>query len=195
MPVYPGDPQPKFEAYSTIRDDKVNVARITIGSHTGTHVDAGWHFLPNGKGIDKEPLSKFIGEAIIIDVSDKRGEGITAKDLEVKAGNSRLGDIMLLYTGTGSSCTNFTYVDVPAAQWIVDRGIKCLGTDTLSVEKFGVKDAPTHKLLLSKDIGIIENLDKLEQFVNKRMFLVCLPLLLEGLDGSPARAVLFEMIK
>jgi kynurenine formamidase len=195
MHVYPRDPSPKFEAYSTIKDDKVNVTRVTIGSHTGTHVDAEWHFLPNGKGVDKEPLSKFIGQAIIIDASNKRGKGITSKDLDVQAGSAGRGDIVLIYTGTGNSRTNFTYLDVSAAQWMIDRGIKCAGIDTLSIEQYGSKGAPAHKLLLSNDVGIIENLNKLKQFVNKRMFLVCLPLPLKGVDGSPARAVLFEMIK
>jgi arylformamidase len=78
---------------------------------------------------------------------------------------------------------------------MIDRGIKCAGIDTLSIEQYGSKGAPAHKLLLSNDVGIIENLNKLKQFVNKRMFLVCLPLPLKGVDGSPARAVLFEMIK
>ncbi|HET6779713.1 MAG TPA: hypothetical protein VFH09_00965, partial [Nitrososphaera sp.] len=78
---------------------------------------------------------------------------------------------------------------------IVNHKIKCIGIDTLSIEKYGSKDAPTHKLLLSEGIGIIENLDNLKQFVTKRMFLVCLPLPFEAIDGSPARAILFEMIK
>ncbi len=104
-------------------------------------------------------------------------------------------DILLTYTGTGDRRTNFTYLDISAARWIVNHKIKCIGIDTLSVEKYGSKDAPIHKLLLSEGIGIIENLDNLKQFVTKRMFLVCLPLPFEGIDGSPARAILFEMIK
>jgi arylformamidase len=196
MQVYPGDPQPKFEAYSTIKDDKVNVTRITLGSHTGTHVDAQKHFLPTGSGADKEPLSKFIGEAITIDSSAKLGLGITAKDLHQYSSAVKKGDILLIYTGTGNHRTNFTYIDASAAEWIVNNKIKTIGIDTLSVEKYGVKEAPVHKLLLSKGIGIIENLDNnLKQFINRRMFLVCLALPLEGVDGSPARAVLFEIIK
>ncbi len=193
MEVYPNDPQPTFEPYLTIKEDKVKVTRIILGSHSGTHVDAQRHFFPNGKGINEEPLSKFIGEAIIIDTSKLKE--ITANDLDVQAGAARRRDILLLYTGTGNNRTNFSYLDISAAEWIVRKGIKCVGIDTLSIEKYGVKDAPAHKLLLSNDVGIIENLNNLKQFVNKRMFLVCLPLQLKGVDGSPARAVLFEMIK
>jgi arylformamidase len=197
MQVYPRDPQPKFEPHSTIKDDKVNVTRITIGSHTGTHVDAQSHFLSNGNSVENEPLSKFIGEATIIDVSVKEGGGggITAKDLNRYSDIVQRDDILLTYTGTGDRRTNFTYLDISAARWIVNHKIKCIGIDTLSVEKYGSKDAPIHKLLLSEGIGIIENLDNLKQFVTKRMFLVCLPLPFEGIDGSPARAILFEMIK
>jgi arylformamidase len=197
MQVYPRDPQPKFEPHSTIKDDKVNVTRITVGSHTGTHVDAQSHFLSNGNSVENEPLSKFIGEATIIDVSVKEGGegGITAKDLNRYSDIVHRDDILLTYTGTGDRRTNFTYLDISAARWIVNHKIKCIGIDTLSVEKYGSKDAPIHKLLLSEGIGIIENLDNLKQFVTKRMFLVCLPLPFEGIDGSPARAILFEMIK
>jgi arylformamidase len=197
MQVYPRDPQPKFEPHSTIKDDKVNVTRITVGSHTGTHVDAQSHFLSNGNSVESEPLSKFIGEATIIDVSVKEGGGggITAKDLNRYSDIVQRDDILLTYTGTGDRRTNFTYLDISAARWIVNHKIKCIGIDTLSVEKYGSKDAPIHKLLLSEGIGIIENLDNLKQFVTKRMFLVCLPLPFEGIDGSPARAILFEMIK
>jgi arylformamidase len=197
MQVYPGDPQPKFEPHSTIKDDKVNVTRITVGSHTGTHVDAQSHFLSNGNSVESEPLSKFIGEATIIDLSvkERRGGSITANDLNRYSDTVQREDILLTYTGTGDRRTNFTYLDISAARWIVNHKIKCIGMDTLSIEKYGSKDAPIHKLLLSEGIGIIENLDNLKQFVTKRMFLVCLPLPFEGIDGSPARAILFEMIK
>jgi arylformamidase len=195
MQVYPGDPQPKFEQYLKLENDGANVTRIVLGSHTGTHVDAQWHFLQDGKGAEKEPLTKFIGEAVVIDVTSKPpGEGITADDLN--HADAKKNDILLLYTGRGERRTDFTYVDVSAAEWVVNHGIKCIGIDTLSVEKYGRKDAPVHKILLSNDIGIIENLDSsLKQFAGKRTFLVCLPLPLEGVDGSPARVILLETIK
>jgi kynurenine formamidase len=66
MLVYPGDPQPRFEPFATMEKDKINVTRLVIGSHTGTHVDAPKHFFVYGNGVDKEPLNKFIGETIIL---------------------------------------------------------------------------------------------------------------------------------
>ncbi len=92
MQVYPGDPQPKFDPYATIKDNNVNVTRITVGSHTGTHVDAPWHFLQAGNTIDIEPLDKFIGEATIIDASGKKS--ITADDFS--GYDIRNNDIVLI---------------------------------------------------------------------------------------------------
>jgi kynurenine formamidase len=191
--VYPGDPEPRLDPLSTIDNDGVNVTRISLGSHTGTHVDAQSHFLANGNRVENEPLEKFVGEALVIDASHRHGEGIARQDLENHKVNA--GDIILLYTGTGGTATRFTYLEVSAAEWVVEHSVKCVGIDTLSLEKYGRKDAPVHKMLLGKNIGIVENLANLEKFVNRRLFFVCLPLPLGGADGSPARAVFFEMIK
>ena len=77
----------------------------------------------------------------------------------------------------------------------MNHKVKCLGIDSFSVEKYGFAEGTVHKTLLAKDIGIIEGLNReLKAFVGKRMFLVCLPLLFKGLDGSPARAILFDII-
>jgi arylformamidase len=191
MPVYPGDPKPKFDPYATIKDNNANITRITVGSHTGTHVDAPWHFLQEGNSIDMEPLDKFIGEAAIIDASGKNS--ITAEDFS--GYDIRSNDIILIYTGTGDRRTDFAYVDISAAEWMVEHEIKCVGIDTASVEEYGKKDAPVHKMLLARNVGIIENLANLKQFAGSRMFFVCLPLPLKGIDGSPARAVLFDIVK
>lgn len=203
MPVYPGDPQPEFESVATIEHEKINVTRILLGSHTGTHVDAQRHFIANGKGIDKEALDKFVGEAVVLDLSNiSIGSGITNSHLDEASEIIRENDILLLYTGTSEKwrkdeifANNFTYLEPSAADWINNHGIKCIGIDTLSVEKYGFKAGLTHKKLLSNNVGIIENLSSnLRKFVGKRVFLVCLPLLLKNLDGSPARAIVFNIL-
>ncbi len=202
MPIYPGNPQPKFEMHLTLEKDGSNVSRIILGSHSGTHVDASWHFFQQGDTIDKEPINKFVGQAVIEDLSSKQiGSGINVQDLERYADDVKAGDILLIYTGTSDMedandervRRNFTYLEPSAGEWLIQHGIKCVGIDTLSIEKYGIKEAPVHKMLLAKGIGIIENLSsRLKHFVGTRMFLVCLPLPLEGLDGSPARAVLVD---
>lgn len=203
MPVYPGDPQPEFKPIATIEKQKVNVTRIVIGSHSGTHVDAQKHFIANGNSIDKEPLDKFMGEAVTLDISNINiGDGITGIDLENYSKVVKHRDILLLYTGTSDKWTkddsirnNFTYLELSAADWIVDHKIKCVGIDTLSMEKYGFKEGLTHKKLLSNGIGIIENLNSnLKKIISMRTFLICMPLPLEGVDGTPARAVAFAIL-
>jgi arylformamidase len=214
IPVYPGDPKTIFESVTKIgKDANANITRITIGSHTGTHVDAHKHFIPNGIGIDKEPPDKFIGEAVVLDMSTiQNGQGITSSDLEKNVSIVKSGDIVLLYTGTSPKLyskgmensnkneyekigSNFTYLELSAVDWIVDHDIKCVGIDTLSIEREGFTEGIIHKKLLSHDIGIIENLNSnLRRFVDKRIFFICLPLLFKDLDGSPARAIVFDIM-
>jgi arylformamidase len=204
IPIYPGDPQPDFESSSTIQRDNYNVTRIILGSHSGTHVDAQSHFLLNGNSIDREPVSKFVGESIVVDLSKrcKLGDGIASVHLESYSDLIKDTDILLIYTGSSEYWMkdkkikyNFTYLEPCAAQWIVDHNIKCVGIDTFSVEKYGSKQGLSHKILLSNSVGIIENLNSnLKNLSGKRIFLVCLPLLLEGVDGSPARTLAFDIV-
>jgi arylformamidase len=199
--IYPGDPKPKFEKVSTIEKEQVEVTRISLGTHTGTHIDAQKHFIPGGIGIDKEPLRNFIGETNVIDLTKKcTGYGICSKDLEKYSEIVKNDDILLIYTDRdnkfriNNDLSLFNYLEESAAEWIINHNIKCIGIDTFSIEKFGEKEGVVHKKLLSKDIGIIENLkSNYVQFANRKMFLICLPLFLENLDASPARALLFEI--
>jgi arylformamidase len=199
MPVFPGEPRPEFQAVRTIDRDGVNVTRVAFGTHTGTHVDAPNHFIAGSIGVDRIPFGSFVGEAAIVGVEKGRAVGVTGADLDGHSRRIRRGDIVLLYTGTSDrrgagAGTDFSYQEPSAATWMVRHGIKCVGIDSFSVEKYGSRDGLAHKELLSNGIAIIENLSsELKKFVGRRMFLVCLPLLLYGLDAAPARAVLFEM--
>lgn len=199
MPVFPGEPRPKFQAVRTIDKDGVNVTRVAFGTHTGTHVDAQSHFNADSIGVDTIPLDSFVGEAAIVGVAKNKAAGVAEADLDEHSNQIRRGDIVLLYTGTSDRWgadvgTDFSYLEPSAAVWLVRHGIKCVGIDSFSVEKYGSRDGLAHKELLSNGIAIIENLSsELKKFVGRRMFLVCLPLPLHGLDAAPARAILFEM--
>jgi arylformamidase len=166
-------------------------------------VDAQSHFISDGNSIDIEPLDKFIGEAITLDMTNVQiGGGITDIDLEIHSTSVSKKDIVLLYTGTSerwaideSIRNKFTYLELSGAKWIVDHGIKCVGIDTLSVEKYGFKEGMTHKKLLSGGVGIIENLNStLRRTIGVRIFLFCMPLPLKGVDGTPTRAVAFSIV-
>ena len=203
MPMYPGEPQPEFQPFFKLGKDRVNLTRLIMSSHTGTHSDAPTHFISDGISVDKIPLQTFIGEAVVLDVSMKSiGEGVTNIELDSYSKIVKAGDIILLYTGTSDHWNkdkdirqNFTYLEPSAAEWIVNHQIKCIGIDSFSVEKFGFKEGLAHKMLLSNNIGIIEGLNvNMKQCLGKRMFLVCLPLFLGGIDGSPARAIVFDIL-
>jgi len=205
MPIYPGNPVPKFESVLSLQKDGVNVSRVSLGTHTGTHVDSQNHFILNGVGIEDESLTKFIGEAVVLDFSKKMiGDGIDGNDLDTFSSFVHPDDILLLYTGVSNYWnenyidkvgSRFTYLEPTAADWIVNHEIKSIGIDTFSVEKYGSSQALTHKKLLLAGVGIIENLNSnLKKFLGKRVFLVCLPLALKGLDASPARAVIFNIL-
>lgn len=132
------------------------------------------------------------------------GDGIDGNDLDTFSSFVHPDDILLLYTGVSNYWnenyidkvgSRFTYLEPTAADWIVNHEIKSIGIDTFSVEKYGSSQALTHKKLLLAGVGIIENLNSnLKKFLGKRVFLVCLPLALKGLDASPARAVIFNIL-
>ena len=197
MPIYPGDPAPSFESYSTIEKNGVNLTRLVLGSHTGTHVDAPVHFVLGGISLDKIPVTKFAGEAYVADLSNLPvGSGITEQDLAPKLDKVKPDDIVICYTGCSKLWhdekvrKNFTYLTSSGANYFVSRKVRAVGIDFLSVEKFAAPEPVAHKTLLGNGIYIIESLsDGLAQFAGKRIFFVCLPIKLEGGDGSPARAM------
>src|SRR5690349_15353795 len=142
MPVYPGDPSPSFEKYSTLEKDGVNLTKIIMGSHTGTHLDAPRHFIRDGIGIDRIPPEKLIGEAYVADMSMKPiGSGITSKDLQRKLDDKIVeDDIVVVYTGCSehwgdkSIDREYTYLTGEAADYLVSKRVRAVGIDYLSVE-------------------------------------------------------------
>ncbi len=198
MPIYPGDPAPSFESYATISRNGVNLTRITMGSHTGTHIDAPRHFIQEGITIDQIPIAKLIGEAYVADLSNiPIGGAIGPVDLRSKLeGKLSEGDIVICYTGCSDHWfdeavrKDYTYLTEEAARYLVTKKISGIGIDFLSVEKFGAKDAVAHKTLLVNGIFIIESISNaIKQFVAQKVLLVSLPIRILGADGAPARVI------
>jgi arylformamidase len=198
MPVYPGDPSPSFVRFATMQKDGVNLTKMTLGSHTGTHIDAPRHFIPDGIGIDQISPNKLIGEAYVTDMSSKPiGTGITDLDLrqslEAKVAED---DIVVIYTGCSehwgdeSINSNYTYLTGDAADYLVSKKVRAVGIDFLSVEKFRAPAPIAHRALLDKGIFIIESLSSAtKQFVGKRVLMLCLPIKLQNGDGAPSRII------
>ncbi len=198
MPIYPGDPSPSFRNYSTLKKDGVNLTKIIMGSHTGTHLDAPRHFIRDGIGIDRIPPEKLIGEAYVADLSKKPiGTGITSHDLQRQLEEKIVrDDIVVVYTGCsehwGEESINqdYTYLTGDAADYLVAKRVRAVGIDFLSVEKFKAAEPIVHKTLLGNGIFIIESLSRaLKQFVGKRILMICMPIKLENGDGAPSRVV------
>ena len=184
MPFYPGDPEPKVRGYKIIEKDGYNMHELMMGTHTGTHVDAPNHFLVGGKTVDElDPLA-FSGRAIAV---ASRERIVHSTDLAGVENH----DIVLIYTGTGDELlggpvdvSRIGLLDEGAAKSLVGK-VKAVGIDSPSIGSPEV-----HRILLSKDIVIIENISsRLKALVGKSFQLYCLPLLIAGVDGAPARCV------
>ena len=174
-----------------------NVSQLNCNVHSGTHVDAPSHYIPDGRPVDQTPLDVLIGPASVRDLPD-----VDQISASVLAGLNLPSDIQRLLIRTRNSAlwaeqeSEFveTYVALApdAARWIVESGIRLVGVDYLSVEIFGQPEPLTHRILLGAGVVIVEGLD-LHQVVPGEYQLACLPLKLIGADGAPARAILHDM--
>jgi arylformamidase len=192
--VYPGDPEPHVERVHRIVDGKAaNVSLLVMGSHTGTHVDAPYHFIDDGPRLGEVSLDRMVGEALVVDL---RGRMAIDAAALADVGFER-GDIVLFHTDNSERWAasefqrDFTYMTADAAHALVERGVRAIGMDYLSIEQFGSRDFPVHHILLGAGVFVIEGLD-LRHVEAGRYVLVCLPLKFPGLDGAPARAVLLD---
>jgi arylformamidase len=203
MPIYAGNPVPSFSRFKTLEKDKVNLTSLTLGSHTGTHLDAPRHFIERGMPIDEIAPRRLIGEAFVADLSFKPiGSGITRSDLESKLeGIVKEDDIVLCYTGCSDRWgepdvnTNYTYLTEEAAEYLVSKRIRAVGIDFLSIEKFKSPVPAAHKVILGGGLFIIESISSaVKRFLGTRVLLICLPIKLQGGDGAPARVLAVPII-
>lgn len=190
MPVWPDEPGPELTSLSRIADgDPANVTKLSLGSHTGTHVDAPRHFIEGGTTVDGLSLESLCGPARVVHIADD--VSVKRRHLEPHRGVARI----LLQTRNGALWEkqgfqkDFVYVEPDAADWLVDQRVKLVGIDYLSIEKFHSSDYHTHHALLDAGIVIIEGLD-LRQIEPGDYNLYCLPLKVVGADGAPCRAIL-----
>lgn len=190
MIVYPGNPEPSIKRYSSIPQNKVNESLITIGSHTGTHVDSKLHIHKDREGTEALPLSSFYGKCKVLDLTHVEKE-IHRKDLERY--QIHRGDIVLLKTRNSfrdheEFKRDFVHVKLDAAEYLVKVGVKALGFDYLSVKKFGGDDE-VHEVLIN-NLTLFEGLNLTEVPEGEYTFLG-LPLRIKC-EGAPARVILVK---
>ncbi len=169
-----------------------NESKIEMDSHTGSHVDAPYHVLENGKAIDKIGLEKFMGKAIVLDFVNVKN-AITKNNFRNTKIKIQKNDIVLLKTKNKAEKTfnfNFTYLEKTGAEYLAAKKIKAVGIDNLGIER-NQPEHETHKILLSKGIVIFEGLD-LSKAKQGRYFFHGLPLKIRKGDASPVRVVLVK---
>jgi arylformamidase len=195
MPIWPGDPKLSMPMDSSIaRGGVANVTRIEMGAHTGTHMDAPFHFHANGYTVDKLPLDVLIGPCRVFDLTN-----LTGHITRVALGKCDLGGVTRALFKTRNSLRwandnhefdkGFVAIAADAAKHLVERGVKLVGVDYLSVEAFDSESFPVHDTLLGAGVVIIEGLN-LAGVSAGDYELIALPIKLKGADGAPARVVL-----
>lgn len=194
MVRWPSDPEVEITRIKdTNKGDSSSRVDIHISDHCGTHIDAPLHFIAGGSTIDKMPPDATVGRARVIESRDK--ESIKVEELVPY--KIRRGERVLFKTSgfanyykDNSFYEDYVYIHPDAARYLVERGVRCVGIDYLSVGSYRHPEmnAETHKTFLNNGVYIIEGLD-LSKVKPGRYDLVCLPLFLEGGDGAPARAM------
>lgn len=198
LPSWPGAAKAQIERVKSIAEGSTsNVSHMAVSVHHGTHIDAPLHYVDGAGSIDTLSLDVLMGPAQLFDVGDAPSISqafLQSQHLDdgvervlFKTRNSRLWNDM-----THEFFDRFVAVDADAATWMVDRGIKLVGVDYLSVETYHTDQHPTHKILLGAGVIVLEGLD-LRQVSAGTYNLVCLPINIVGSDGAPARAVLTEI--
>lgn len=191
MHVYPGDPKVSVEMTAEIsKGDVANVSFLKFGTHTGTHIDAPSHFIDGTMTVDQIPLNLLIGRARVVEISSV---AITREALEEV---DLAEDARVLFKTRNSYLwrepefvRDFVHLTKDAAELLVENGIKVVGIDYLSVEKYNFESPEVHRILLGSGAVIIEGLN-LAEVEPGDYELICLPMKIEGGDGAPARVVL-----
>lgn len=198
MPVYPGTEQPILQRANTLEKDGFQEAKITMYSHTGTHIDAPAHMLQDGLYLDDFKINQFIGKAMILDFSNSKSLWIDLDKLRPYEEKIKKVDFIIIktgwskYWGDNKYYGNFPSLSEEAALWLSEFELKGIGIDAISIDHMNTDTFPVHKIFLSKNILIIENLTNLESLDNKHFILSIMPLKNKDADGSPVRAFSIE---
>ncbi|MGD9486778.1 MAG: cyclase family protein [Calditrichaceae bacterium] len=193
MPVFPGTPDPDFSDIGQFESDGFREKLLHISSHTGTHLDAPAHMIKNGKTLDEFDMDRFIGSGVVLDVTNfNQGEiPLSAFENSIRLRNI---DFILFYTGHSKKWGSPEYfekspfISPELAEMLSMEKIKGIGIDSISVDEISSTEYFSHHKILSKNIIIVENLTNLGLLTDQTFTFICLPLKIEGGDGSPVRA-------
>jgi arylformamidase len=197
LPTWPGDPKPEIEKFESMdKGAHNNVSRMSAGVHLGTHVDAPYHFLNDGRTVEQLSLEVLTGPCYVVQLPDGI-EAITSDVLERTEITSEMKRVLfgtrnshLWARGEPEFQTDFVAITEDGAEWLVERGVQLVGVDYLSVAPYG-DSVPTHTVLLEAGVVVVEGLN-LANVMRGFYDLYCLPLKIAGCDGAPARAILIQ---
>jgi len=187
MPVYPGSELPEFKVIHTIEEEGFRETKMSIYSHTGTHIDASGHMLQNGNFLENMEINSFFGKAIILDFDNRENPLINLGTLLLHREKINKVEFVIImtgwskYWGENKYYENYPYLNKEAAEWLSEFNLKGIGIDAISID-------------ISNNMIIIENLTNLEAVKNEYFILSVLPLKYKNSDGSPVRAIAIEDI-
>jgi kynurenine formamidase len=193
QPAFPGDPRLSIRPQATVATAGFNTAQVTIGTHQGTHLDAMYHFLEDGRTLDQMPLEWFFGPARVLRLPRQAGEEITAADLRTFEPHLTPSARVILNTGwhrrfgAPNFFTDFPSLTIEAGRYLASRRIRLLGMDMPSPSHQWLE---FHRLLQARgvEVVLVETLANLDALPDEFTF-IGFPLNFRGRDGSPIRAV------
>jgi len=185
--IYPGDVRPRFRE---IDNGQYRVTEMTLGSHTGTHIDAPSHYIEGGLTVDEIPPEVLVGPARVLDCTDA-GEVIGPSNLLARLDGVKTVLLKTRFSALREFDPGYPSLSMEAADLIIAAGTTCIGTDAPSIEGFS-SDGSVHRRLLGCGVVILELLD-LSGVAEGDYFMAALPMRLKGADGSPVRVLLWDM--
>ncbi len=198
LPSFPGSPKPMFIPWSELKIDGYNLELLFFSSHSGTHLDAPYHFIRNGTKIHEISLKRLICNAILIKIKKGFDQAITKKELisfEKKHGVIPNNSNIVFFTGWQKNLQKESYfrnnpgLAYSAAKYLVKKKINLVGIDSPSIDLGQNTKFHVHHILLKNNILVLENLCNLEKIQSDLFKLVVLPLKLKNATGSPVRAI------
>ncbi len=198
IPTFPGSPKPHFINWSNIKDDGYNLELLFLSSHTGTHIDAPYHFAKNGLKVNQIPLDRLVGNGILIKLRKDRNMSITKSDITLfEKKNGIIPDYasVFFYTTWQDNLKNDNYftenpgLDTSATKYLTSKKINLVGIDSPSIDLGKDESFSVHHIFSKNNILIVENLTNLNKIPSKEFTFTILPLKIKDATGSPVRAI------
>ena len=198
IPTFPGSPQPNFINWESIEKDGYNLELLFLSTHTGTHIDAPYHFVKKGQKIDQIVTKRLVTEAVLIKIRKGSDQAITKTDIEKfekKFGKIDDGSTVIFHTGWQKNLNKKSYflknpgLAVSAAKYLASKKINLVGIDSPSIDLGKDEKFSVHHVLAKEGILIAENLSNLDKINSEEFHLIVAPLKLKNATGSPIRAM------